>query len=152
IGAVGGHPGNVRVDEELARLLHLELELERQRGRHDVVAGAEVGRRGRHPDAAVAPHPRTARSTLSMSGSQGTTLEARFIAVCGSLRPCPVSTHTTRPSAPFFKSPATDAADAGSQNTPSLAPSSAYASRVSGADAAPTSPPRGAQGRIAASP
>ena len=54
-----------------------------------------------------------------MSGSHGITGLARFMAVCGSLRPWPVSTHTTRPSAPLASSPATDAAEAGSQNTPS---------------------------------
>ena len=51
-----------------------------------------------------------------------------------------MSTQTTRPSAPFFSSPATDAADAGSQNTPSRAPSSEYASRISASDTARTSP------------
>src|SRR5215207_3589973 len=124
VGAVGRHVGHVRVHEELARLLHLELELQRQGGRQHVVARAEVGRRRRHAHHPVAPHSSTARSTLSMSGSHGTTLAARFIAVCGSFSPWPVSTHTTRPSAPFFKRPATEAAEAGSQNTPSRAPSS----------------------------
>ena len=59
-----------------------------------------------------------------MSGSHGITGLARFIAVCGSFSPWPVSTHTTRPSAPLASSPATDAAEAGSQNTPSREASS----------------------------
>ena len=68
-------------------------------------------------------HSRTAFSTAAMSGSQGTTAPAWESAVCGSLRPWPVSTQTTRsaPSTPWASSPATDAALAGSQNTPSWA-------------------------------
>ena len=98
--AVARHTGNVALDGELPGLLHLELQLDRQRGRQHVVARPEVGRRRRHPHDPAPVHPSTARSTLSMSGSQGTTGAARFIAVCGSLSPCPVSTQTTRPSAP----------------------------------------------------
>ena len=68
-------------------------------------------------------HSSTARSTAAMSGSQGTTAPAWVSAVCGSFSPWPVSTQTTRsaPSTPWVSSPATDAAAAGSQNTPSLA-------------------------------
>ena len=40
-----------------------------------------------------------------MSGSQGITDAARFIAVCGSFSPWPVSTQTTRPSAPYLQQP-----------------------------------------------
>ena len=56
-----------------------------------------------------------------MSGSQGTTEPAWASAVWGSLRPWPVSTQAilSAPSAPLASSPATPAADAGSQNTPS---------------------------------
>ena len=98
--AVARHARHVALDGELAGLLHLELQLDRQRRGQHVVARPEVGRRGRHAHHSAPVHPSTARSTLSMSGSQGTTGAARFIAVCGSLSPWPVSTQTTRPSAP----------------------------------------------------
>src|ERR1700752_3781471 len=50
----------------------------------------------------------------------------------GSFKPWPVSTHTTvEPSGtPTDKRPATDAADAGSQNTDSSAAKNRYASRI----------------------
>ena len=66
-------------------------------------------------------------------GSQGTTEEERASAVWGSFNPWPVRTHTTRePSGtPCFSTPATDAAEAGSQNTPSDAPRNSYAARIS---------------------
>ena len=58
-----------------------------------------------------------------MSGSHGTTEPACASAVCGSFKPWPVNTQTTRsaPCAPCASTPATLVADAGSQKTPSLA-------------------------------
>ena len=55
----------------------------------------------------LGPHPSTACSTAAISGSQGTTEPARDSAVCGSLRPWPVSTHATRSasSAPCLSRP-----------------------------------------------
>ena len=93
----------------------------RQRGGQHVEARPEVGRGGRDADAPTRLTARTACSTASMSGSQGTTEPAWPSAVCGSFSPWPVSTQTTRsaPSAPCASSPATLAAEAGSQNTPS---------------------------------
>src|SRR2546423_2832226 len=141
VGPVERHIRQVALDAKRARLLHLELELERERSRERVVAGAEVGRRRRHPHDPVPPHgASTARSTASIETSHGTTWAARARAVCGSFRPCPVSTHTTRPDAPYFSSPATDAADAGSQKTASREPSSEYASRISSSVTALISP------------
>ena len=114
----------VGLDRERPGLLHLDLEVQRDRGGERVEPRAEVGRRGGDADEAAALHaaPSTARSTAPISGSHGTTAPARSSAVCGSFRPWPVSTHATRsaPSAPYLSRPATDAADAGSQNTPSL--------------------------------
>ena len=58
---------------------------------------------------------------MSASTGDGTAIWA--MARSGSLRPWPVRVHTTvrTPSAtPTFSSPATDAADAGSQNTDSV--------------------------------
>ena len=66
--------------------------------------------------------PSTACSTASISGSQGTTEPAWPSAVCGSLRPWPVSTHTIRAGAlgAVLEQPRhRPAAEAGSQNTPS---------------------------------
>src|SRR3954469_15090429 len=135
------HARHVALDRERAPLLHLELEVEAEGGRHRVIARAEVGRRRGHPHDSVPPHgASTARSTASIDTSQGTTCAARFRAVCGSFSPWPVSTQTTRPDAPYFRSPATDAAEAGSQKTPSRAPSSAYASRISSSLTARISP------------
>ena len=57
--------------------------------------------------------------------------------VSGSLRPFPVQMHTTlsslstMPSARSFLSPATDAAEAGSTQTPSLLPRSCWALMIS---------------------
>ena len=82
-------------------LTDLELEPERKRHRERVVPGAEVRRRRRRGHDAAAVHARnTASSTDLSSGSHGTTGAALFIAVWGSLRPLPVKTQTTRPSAP----------------------------------------------------
>src|SRR5206468_3259969 len=97
--------------------------------------GAEVGRRCGRPDEAATVHfGSTASSSEPISGSHGTTAGARSIAVVGSFSPCPVRTQTTVPSAPYLSSPATDAADAGSQNTPPFIPRNAYASRISASD------------------
>ena len=55
-----------------------------------------------------------------------------------------MSTHTTRPTpspAPWVSSPATLAADAGSQNTPSVAARKRYAARISASVTALTAPP-----------
>src|SRR5205085_10340327 len=96
---------------------------------------------GWHPQHAVAPHdPSTARSTSTKFGSHGITGATRASAVVGSFSPWPVRTQTTRPSAPYLRSPATAAADAGSQKTPSRSPRSEYASRISSSDTARTSP------------
>ena len=95
--------GDVEVgdDLEVAGLLHLDLQVQLQRRGEHVEAGAEIGRGRGHADEPAALHqPSTARSTASMSASQGTTAPACSSAVWGSFRPCPVSTHTTR-SAPF---------------------------------------------------
>src|SRR5215217_7771345 len=118
------------VERELARLLDLELEPEGDRRRHHVVARPQVRRGGGDADQSA---PRghsanTARSTALRSFSQLTTGGAFESAVSGSLRPWPVSTQTTlsgtsAPSttgSPWARRPATDAAEAGSQKTPSL--------------------------------
>src|SRR5271166_1229969 len=75
-------------------------------------------------------------STFAMSGSTTIVLLKFFSAVSGSFRPWPVSVHTTTepglssPAPAYLSSPATDAADAGSANTPPLA-ISRYAARIS---------------------
>ena len=93
----------------------------------------------------------TARSTSSRSGPQVTTEAAWLIAVVGSLSPCPVRTQTTRPSAPYLRSPATDAAEAGSQKMPSRLPSRSYAERISSSVTARTSPREAVNAFIASS-
>src|ERR1700722_14229314 len=75
-------------------------------------------------------------STFAMSGSTTIVLLKFFSAVSGSLRPWPVSVHTTtepglsNPAPAYFSNPATDAADAGSVKTPPAA-ISRYAARIS---------------------
>ena len=85
------------VERELAGLLHLQLEVQRDRRRHRVVAGAEVGRGGGNADESVARghQSKTARSTALRSLSQLITAGALPRAVSGSLRPWPVRTQTT---------------------------------------------------------
>ena len=69
------------------------------------------------------------------------------MAVSGSFRPLPVSTHTTRsplvnlPAACALMRPATLDAEDGSQNTPSCAASMRYAARISSSVTASTWPP-----------
>src|SRR3954447_3092645 len=113
--------GNVALDRHTVIdccFVHLELEVKRESGRKGVVPRAQVRRGRRHAhDPAPLHGARTACSTASIEASQGITYEACESAVCGSFRPWPVSTHTTLPDAPYLSSPATDAADAGSQNT-----------------------------------
>ena len=84
------------VERELAGLLHLQLQVQRHRRRHRVVAGAEVGRGGGDADESVASgQSKTARSTALRSLSQLITAGALPSAVSGSLRPWPVRTQTT---------------------------------------------------------
>ena len=80
----------------------------------------DAGTPTRTPPTAITPGPR-ARSRAAR-GSHGTTAPTCSSAVCGSFSPWPVSTQAIRsaPSAPYFSRPATDAAEAGSQKTPSL--------------------------------
>src|ERR1019366_5222378 len=124
VGAVAGQV-EVSVHRKLARLGYLDLELHRERRREHVEAGPEVrgGRGHTHQPTPAERHPSTARSIAPSSGSHGKTAPACSSATCGSLRPWPVSTHTTRwaSRAPWTISPATLAAEAGSQNTPSFA-------------------------------
>src|SRR5579859_5590505 len=121
---------------EAARLLDLDLELERQRGGEDVEPRPEVGRGGRDANQPPAPQahpgPSTARSIASSVASQGTTADAWSSAVWGSFSPWPVRTQTRRsaPPGPCVSSPATPAAEAGSQKTPSWAARKRYASRI----------------------
>ena len=65
------------------------------------------------------------------------------MAMSGSFNPCPVSTHTTvAPSGtPSRNAPATDAADAGSQNTDSSSARMRYAARISSSVTALMLPP-----------
>src|SRR5947209_14525541 len=132
-------------DGKTAGLLHLDLQVQGDRGRQHVEPGPEIGRRRGHAHQTSPPqrHSSTARSTASRSGSHATTWAACSSAVRGSLRPFPVSTHTTReaPPAPWARRPATLAADAGSQKTPSPAASNRYASRIWVSDTARTAPP-----------
>src|SRR5271170_1917583 len=132
-----GRDRQVDVDRERAGLDHLELEVQRERGAEYIEARPEVRGRGRHahhaPASQAGCHSSTARSIALSSGSQATTEPAWSSAVSGSLRPWPVSTHTTRrtPSpAPWTSKPATLAAEAGSQNTPSFAARKRYAIRI----------------------
>ena len=101
----------------------VDLHVQVERGAHHVEPRPEVGR-GRgdadgppsiHPGRPSRPPPCPARTARRRRPGES--------AVCGSFRPWPVSTQTTRsaPSTPCVSSPATEAADAGSQNTPSLA-------------------------------
>src|SRR5947209_10220811 len=114
------------LDRELAGLLHLELEVQRDRGREAVIAGPQVGRRGGHAHHPAPVHDSTASSRTASSASQVTSPKSWSSAVCGSFRPWPVSTQATcsAPSAPYLSSPATEAAEAGSQKTPSALASS----------------------------
>src|SRR5208283_3941559 len=74
--------------------------------------------------------------TFARSGSTTIVLLKFLSAVSGSFRPWPVSVHTTTepglsiPAPAYLSSPATDAADAGSANTPPLA-IKRYAARIS---------------------
>src|SRR4051794_34968844 len=98
--------------ERAVRLPHLDLVPEVERDARDVEARAEVRARGRCADA-----------------------EAHAAAACGSFRPWPVTTQTTRsPERADFGSPAIPAAEAGSQNNPSSWPSRRHASRISSSD------------------
>ncbi len=91
---------------------------------------------------------KTAFSTTLMSLTQLITGGALPSAVSGSLRPCPVRTQTTVsglsiPSTtgrPWLRMPATDAAEAGSQKTPSFEASQWYASRICSSVTAATRP------------
>src|SRR3954452_6866698 len=127
---------DVRLDAEVARLLDLELQMQRQRRGEAVVTGAEIRRARGDANQSAPIHASTADSRAPNSGSHEITPGARSIAVVGSFSPCPVSTQTTVPSTPYFNRPATDAADAGSQNTPSFIPRNAYASRISASETA----------------
>src|SRR5262249_39792207 len=127
VGPVGRHVEPAGVEGELARLFDLELEEERHGRRQHVVTRPEVGRGGRHAHEAVPRgHSNTARSTAPRWFSQLITAGALESAVSGSLRPWPVRTQTTdsgsgAPStvgSPWASSPATEAAEAGSQKTP----------------------------------
>ena len=96
---VASIPRYVEVGDDLEApcLLHLDLEVELQCGGEHVEARAEIRRRGGHAHEPAALHqPSTAASTASRSALQGTTAPAWSSAVWGSLRPCPVRTHTTR--------------------------------------------------------
>src|SRR5947208_12852449 len=136
VGTIERNALDIRLNRELTCLGDLELQMQRQRGRKTVVAWPEVRRRRRHADQAATVQARTADSSASNSGPHETTPGAWSIAVVGSFSPCPVSTQTTVPSAPYFNNPATHAADAGSQNTPSFIPRNAYASRISASETA----------------
>src|SRR3954471_20127930 len=100
VAAVAGDV-QARLDAEVPGLHHLELDMQRERRRECVEAGAEVRRRGRHADEPAAlPQPRTASSTAASVGSQAITAPAWSRAVCGSFSPCPVSTQATRRAPP----------------------------------------------------
>src|SRR5690606_26282937 len=79
-------------------------------------------------------------ATASTSAGSSATRNGSPSAVSGSFSPCPVSTHThrlrrsTSPACTAARSPATLAADAGSQNTPSRRATSRYASRISASE------------------
>src|SRR5262249_30258723 len=66
-----------------------------------------------------------ASATASAAAATGSPTSTSLTARCGSFSPCPVTVQTTvsvastRPSAAACRSPVTDAADAGSTNTPS---------------------------------
>ena len=96
-------------DREAPGLHHLDLDVHRQRRGEHVEARAEVRGGGRDADPAPAPHgPRTARSTASMSGSQGTTEPAWPSATCGSFSPWPgehADDPRRRPPAPCLQQP-----------------------------------------------
>src|SRR4051812_49265930 len=86
--------------------LHLQLQVEAERRGQRVVPRPQVRRGSRDAPPPAPPHcASTACSTASIEASQGTTCAALASAVCGSFSPCPVSTHTTRPEAPYFRSP-----------------------------------------------
>ena len=76
-------------------------------------------------------------------------------AVDGSLRPLPVSTHTTvasassSPARAALATPASDAADDGSQNTPSSLATSRWAARISSSVTASMRPPDSSRAAIA---
>ena len=97
-----------------------------ERGGEAVETGAEVGRGGGHANVGACGSTR-GRSLLERRpnargyGRAGSCRRGGRMAVSGSLRPWPVSTQATRsaPSVPYLSRPATDAAEAGSQKTPS---------------------------------
>ncbi len=103
---VAAIPRHIEVRDHLerARLDNLKLEVQGECRCEHVEARAEVRARCRHADDPPAGqgHCSTARSIAPISGSHGTTAPAWPRAVCGSLSPWPVSTHTIRraPSAP----------------------------------------------------
>ena len=127
-----------QLDLAAAPAADLELDAvgQRERDAEAVVAGPEVGRGGRHLDrdgAAVEfgepvgdhgyqPSATATAPTVGAASMHGPTWRS---AVVGSLRPWPVSTHTTSasgsssPAAAALRTPATPAAEAGSQKIPS---------------------------------
>src|SRR5262249_28923848 len=143
---VHGSPAGPVDDHEL----HPERQIDREP--EAVVTGAEVGdRRGdlnddAAPDRRRAHHP-TTRRTAAASAVASTTLPiAVRSAVSGSFSPAPVKTQTTSrsgastPRRASFVTPATLAADDGSQKTPSMARLE-YAVRISSSVTDSIAPP-----------
>ncbi len=124
-------------DESRFRCLDHDLVIETHGEPHAVEAGTEVGAGrchhsgGRQGGRQGAGHGRQTYTRPSLAttatGSTGTGMTAGipFSAVSGSLRPLPVTVHTTveplatQPSSTDLSNPAMLAADAGSTNTPS---------------------------------
>ena len=124
----------VGLDRELAGLFTSTVSVSDSAPGEHVEARSEVGRTGRNPDDAAAVHqPSTAFSSWPISGSHGITDPTLSNAVSGSFKPLPVRMQTTfgRPpsargargvgDAVLDQASDADAADAGSQKTPSLA-------------------------------
>src|SRR5690606_13179255 len=122
----------------------LDLEVQRERETEAVEAGTEVAGGRRDPDAEGLHHrDPNARSMAASSASTRIAGEAWRMARSGSFRPWPVRVHTmrcpfgSRPSACRASSPATPAAEAGSQKTPSFWASQVQASRIAASLTAP---------------
>ena len=122
--------------------------MHRHGGRHRVEAGAEVRRGAGHahpPPASHSAAPIRQHRPLHLGQVRidGDHLGTAASAVSGSFSPWPVSTHTSSaaPAGGDFSTPATHAADAGSQNTPSCEASQRCASMISRSLTASIRPP-----------
>src|SRR6266542_1575357 len=136
-----------------ARRPHVEFGEQGKGDAEGVEARTEVRARGGDANAQLA-HRRIASTTASTSAATSASGGASASARSGSFMPLPVSTQTAcRGASPFRRAsarrPATDAALAGSQNTPSHRARKPYASRIASSVTASIEPPDSSRAWIA---